>query len=132
MKPTRVKEVRAEEPVTYSTRRSSNLDLWVANEYRRKAAKVLDGSASNLPFDFWVYGDTVSQIFIPNDTVSEIEDHYGHGRTHETFDPDRFRAKCLEGQNAVKLVVLKNQSLAEELRRHVLSQEALDCRRLSA
>ncbi|NDC36656.1 MAG: hypothetical protein EBZ48_01240 [Proteobacteria bacterium] len=107
--------------ITYATRNTTQLDLWVAGEYQKEGTTVLNGSSSNLPFDFWIYGDTVSQIFTAPTTTLDIEERYKSGASAERFDRELFKTRCLGGAHGAKLLLIKSKTLAEELRRHVVS-----------
>jgi hypothetical protein len=111
-------------PISYSARGTTSLDRWVANEYRRDCGGFVGARSEGLPYDFWVYGDVVTKIFVAPSTTRAIEDEYNNCSGIESFDLERFRRRCLARPDGATLLVLRNRTLAAELRRHVLSANA--------
>ncbi len=55
----------------------------------------------------------------------EIELNYSQTTSPDSFDPQIFVKRCLSVQNGAKLLLVTQSSLAEELRRHILSSRTL-------
>jgi hypothetical protein len=108
-------------PICFGTKGQTSLDCWVASEYSRGGLHRVIPTCSNVPYDYWVYGDVVAKIFIPPETKREIELIYSQSTFPDSFDPHMFAKRCLNAQNGAKLLLVTQSSLAEELRRHILS-----------
>ena len=110
-------------PLIYALRGKSSLDAWVGRQYIERAGRVFNSPDDGLPFDFWIYGDTVTQIFVPSETTLKIEDYFTSCSDISNFDTGAFQQNCLGHQAGAKLLIVKNKTLAEELRRHVLARQ---------
>jgi hypothetical protein len=108
--------------LAYSCRGGTPGDLWVAGAYHSIGVMSKVAASSRLLHDFWVYGDTVVQVYLPEALTSRIDQLFQQGLTNNSIDVIKFTRSVLEYKAAIDVSVQKSPALARSLRHHVMSE----------
>lgn len=99
------------------SRGNTAIDKWCASFWNKQGWKHKLGANVAATADIVIFGDYVIQVFYPTEIRCLLEDVYSKTKNVSSLDMDYFFHKVFEKKAKIPVIVLKNQGLAEELKK---------------
>jgi len=105
---------------------STPIDEWCADYYRGPFVKVQTGIPCAKTCDTMVLGDTVVQLYLPLELKQRIESVYCSVSNVAELNIPEFYKRVYREAHDVKLVVIRNPEIAQQLRRQIMAHFNFD------
>ncbi|MBI3035502.1 hypothetical protein HYY71_04205 [Candidatus Woesearchaeota archaeon] len=96
------------------------IDRWSADFYDG-VFKCIFGVDIAKVYETYIYGDTVSQLYIPTEISKKIDFLYNNAKRIEDIKVPKIYNDIYEKKRRVQLLIYKNMEIAEQLRQKTLS-----------
>lgn len=96
------------------------IDRWSADFYEGVFNCVFGIDVAKV-YETYIYGDTVSQLYIPTEISKKIDTLYNKAKSIEDIKVPEIYTDIYEKKRKVQLLIYKNPEIAEQLRQKTLS-----------
>lgn len=97
------------------------LDKWSKKFYESLGNKLLMGISLNGPSELIVFSDLVIEVYIPFEILEKFDNYLKKIKSIEELDHTWLIKNIFEKEIEIKVVVHKDKTLSDEVRKHIMS-----------